>query len=40
MPRRRFRNPLIWSTLGATLAQLVLTAVAAAASGGADFPLR
>ena len=38
MPFRRFRNPLIWSPVLATLAQLVLTAVAAAASGGGDFP--
>jgi hypothetical protein len=37
---RRFRNPLVLSTVAATLAQLLLTAVAAAASGGADFPLR
>lgn len=37
---RRFRNPLVLSTVGATLAQLLLAAVAAAASGGADFPLR
>ena len=37
---RRFRNPLVWSTVAAIFAQLLLTAVAAAASGGADFPLR
>lgn len=37
---RRFRHPLVLSTVAATLAQLLLTAVAAAASGGADFPLR
>ena len=40
MLARRFRNPIIWSTLAATLAQLLVTAVAAAASGGADFPRR
>ena len=36
---RRFRNPLVWSPVLATLAQLVLVAVAAAASGGGDFPI-
>jgi hypothetical protein len=39
MPFRRFRNPLIWSPVLATLAQLALVAVAAAASGGGDFPI-
>ena len=40
MSARRFRNPLIWSPIAAILAQLLVTAVAAAASGGADFPIR
>ena len=39
MPLRRLRNPFIWSPVLATLAQLLLTAVAAAASGGGDFPI-
>ena len=39
MPFRRFRNPLIWSPVLATLAQLALVAVVAAASGGGDFPI-
>ena len=38
MLSRWFRNPLIWSPIAATVAQLVLAAVAAAASGGSDFP--
>jgi hypothetical protein len=37
---RRFRNPLIWSPIAAMVAQLLVTAVAAAASGGGDFPMR
>ena len=37
---RRLRNPLIWSPIAAALAQLLVTAVAAATSGGADFPRR
>jgi len=35
---RRFRHPLIWSPIAAVLAQLLLAAVAAAATGGGDFP--
>ena len=35
---RRFRNPLIWSPIAAILAQLMLVAVVAAATGGGDFP--
>ena len=34
------RNPLLWSPIVAVGAQLVLAAVAAAASGGGDFPMR
>ena len=37
---RWIRNPLVWSPIAATVAQLVLAAVAAAASGGGDFPMR
>jgi len=37
---RRFRNRLVWSTVAATLGQLLVVAAAAAASGGSDFPLR
>ena len=37
---RWYRNPLVWSPIVAILAQLVLVAVAAAASGGGDFPMR
>jgi hypothetical protein len=37
---RWFRHPLIWSPIVAIVAQLVLAAVAAAASGGGDFPKR
>ena len=35
---RRLRNPLIWSPLVAVVAQLLLTATVAAATGGGDFP--
>ena len=35
---RRLRNPLIWSSLIAVVAQLVLAAAVAAATGGGDFP--
>jgi hypothetical protein len=38
MLHRRLRNPLIWSPIAAILAQLLLTAVTAAATGGGDFP--
>ena len=37
---RWYRNPLVWSPIAAIVAQLVLVAVAAAASGGGDFPMR
>jgi hypothetical protein len=37
---RHLRRPLVWSPIAAVIAQLLLTAVAAAASGGGDFPLR
>lgn len=39
MPFRRFRNPILWSPVLATLAQLALVTVVAAASGGGDFPI-
>jgi hypothetical protein len=35
---RRLRNPLVWSPLVAILAQLLLAATVAAATGGGDFP--
>lgn len=35
---RRLRKPLIWSPLAAILAQLLLAAAVAAATGGGDFP--
>jgi hypothetical protein len=38
MLRLRLRNPLIWSPLAAIVLQLVLAAIAAAATGGGDFP--
>jgi hypothetical protein len=38
MHRRRLRNPLFWSPIVALAAQLFLTAVTAAATGGGDFP--
>lgn len=37
---RWFRSPFLWSPLVAVAAQLVLATVAAAVTGGADFPLR
>lgn len=40
MSRRWLRNPLTWSPVIAVLAQLLLAGVAAAASGGGDFPCR
>ena len=38
MPLRRLRSAFIWSPLLALLAQLAFAAVAAAATGGGDFP--
>jgi hypothetical protein len=35
---RRLRNPFLCSPLAAVLAQLVLAAAVAAATGGGDFP--
>lgn len=35
---RKLRNPLAWSPLVAVVAQLVLAAATAAATGGGDFP--
>jgi len=40
MSRFRLRRSLLLSPLAALIAQLVLTAVAAAATGGGDFPIR
>ena len=38
MLQRRLRRPLIWSPIAAVAAQLLLTAVTAASTGGGDFP--
>jgi hypothetical protein len=38
MLHRRLRSPLIWSPIAAILAQLLLAAATAAATGGGDFP--
>jgi len=38
MLHRRMRNPVIWSPIAAILAQLLLSAAVAAATGGGDFP--
>ena len=38
MHPHRLRNALIWSPIAALVAQLLLAAVAAAATGGGDFP--
>ena len=38
MLHRRLRNPLIWSPIAAILAQLLLSAAVAGATGGGDFP--
>ena len=35
---RRLRHSLIWSPLVAVMAQLLLAAAVAAATGGGDFP--
>jgi hypothetical protein len=35
---RRFRTRLVWSPLVAIVAQLLLAATVAAATGGGDFP--
>ena len=40
MLARRFRRVLTWSSIAATVLQLALATVVAAASGGGDFPLR
>lgn len=37
---RWFRSPFLWSPLAAVALQLALATVAAAVTGGADFPLR
>jgi hypothetical protein len=39
MPQLRLRRPLLVSSLAAIAAQLMLAAVAAAVTGGADFPV-
>jgi len=38
MRHRRLRTSLIWSPIAAVIAQVLLTAVTAAATGGGDFP--
>jgi hypothetical protein len=38
--RNLLRNPLLWSPLLATLAQLLLAAIVTASTGGGDFPFR
>ena len=38
MLRRWLRNPLLWSPIAALVAQLILAGVAAAITGGGDFP--
>ncbi len=40
MSRLPFRRSFLWSPLAALIAQLLLTAAAAAVSGGGDFPVR
>lgn len=35
---RRLRHPLVWSPVVAIVAQLLLAATVAAATGGGDFP--
>lgn len=35
---RTLRNPLVWAPLVAIVAQLLLAATVAAATGGGDFP--
>ncbi len=40
MLRQRLRNPLIWSPIVATVAQLLLAGITAAATGGGDFPCK
>lgn len=35
---RRLRNPLIWSPIAALLIQALLAGIAAASTGGGDFP--
>ena len=39
MLQRRIRRPLVVSSIAAAVAQLVLVALAAAVTGGGDFPL-
>lgn len=40
MLARRLGHALAWSTIAATVMQLALATVVAAASGGGDFPMR
>ncbi|CAN5278554.1 hypothetical protein BH23CHL9_BH23CHL9_05750 [soil metagenome] len=40
MLARLVRHPLFWSPLAAIAIQLALATAVAAASGGADFPMR
>ena len=39
MSRRWLRNPLIWSPIVALLVQLAVAGIAAASTGGGDFPV-
>ncbi len=38
MARRWLRHPMVWSPLASLVVQLLLTATAAAVTGGGDFP--
>jgi hypothetical protein len=38
MLSRTLRNPLIWSPIAALLIQALLSGIAAASTGGGDFP--
>ena len=38
MLRHWLRNPLLWSPIAALAAQLILTGIVGAVTGGGDFP--